>query len=419
MVFEIVTKELNKLYKDVQNVDKSTENSKLKQVISTYRYFKDNSKKYSEILEYIKDDSNLNTKTIEEMYKDNLKTSVSKLELFKKCPFSYYINYGLKLNLRKIYTISNMDIGSFMHAVLEKFSIYIFDNNISWKEVLLEKGQALKEKLNDIINEELDYSLSKHKESVKFAVLRQKLINTMQKVIITIAKGFNQSEFEPYGYELEFREGKLFSPIHIKLNEKEDMYLVGKIDRIDTAKINDKVYARIVDYKSSNKVLSIDDIKEGVSLQLVTYLHAFIESKKNLENIEITPSAMLYFNLSDKLINLSSYPVDSIKVQKEIAKNLRMNGIFLKDIEVIKKMDNKLETDERLIDISARTINSNSSKKVLEEVDYTKLCEDVKDILKQIGNEIMSGVVKIKPLKKKDVCKYCNFASVCRKDICL
>lgn len=420
LVFDSMTQEMSKVYKAVQNVGKYDKEARLKEVVSVYRYFEKNSKKYSDILRYIKDDSNLSQDNIQSIYGDSLKTSVSRLELFKKCPFSYYINYGLKLKPRKTYSISNMDIGSFMHAVLERFSIYLFENNIKWQEVLTEeKGNTLKVKLDEIINKELDYSLNKHKESVKFVVLRQKLINTMQKVIITIAKGFSQSEFEPYGYELEFREGKLFAPIQIKLNDKEDMYLVGKIDRIDTAKINDKIYARIVDYKSSNKTLSIDDIKEGVSLQLVTYLYAFIQSKKTIEDVEVIPSAMLYFNLSDKLINLSSYPVDSTKVQSQIIKNLRMNGIFLKDLEVIKKMDNKLETDERLIDISARTLNSNNSKKAIEKDEYIKLCEDVKGILKQIGNEVMSGVVKIKPLKKKDVCKYCNFASVCRKDICL
>ncbi|MNP27572.1 ATP-dependent helicase/deoxyribonuclease subunit B [compost metagenome] len=241
----------------------------------------------------------------------------------------------------------------------------------------------------------------------------------MKKVITTISKSFNQSEYVPYGYEIEFKEGSIFAPIHVKLSDDNDMFLVGKIDRIDILNVEDKSYARIVDYKSSSKDLSVDDIKEGLSLQLVTYLYAFIENMNKKEGITVLPSAMLYFNLSDKLVSLKNYTNDTKLIEKEIIKTLRMKGIFLSDTEIIKKMDKKVDSEERLIDISLRTINSNKSKRVLNQEDYSKLCTDATQILKQIGNEVLSGRVKIAPYKKRDVCKYCSYSSICRKDICL
>ena len=94
------------------------------------------------------------------------------------------MQYTLNIKPRKKEQINVMDIGSFMHAVLEKFSIYLLENKIAF-HAILDSGETLNEKyeniLLDIILKELDIELYKQKESVKFTVLRQKLINTMKK----------------------------------------------------------------------------------------------------------------------------------------------------------------------------------------------------------------------------------------------
>jgi ATP-dependent helicase/nuclease subunit B len=143
-----------------------------------------------------------------------------------------------------------------------------------------------------------------------------------------------------------------------------------------------------------------------------------------MENMEregknIIPSGMLYFNLSDKLLNLSEYIDNKDKIESECLKALRMKGIFLKDAKILEKMDSKFaSTDGKFIDVSSASISKNSNK-VLEQKEFENLCVEAKNILKNIGQEIVSGVVKIKPNKKADHCKYCEYSSVCRKDICV
>ncbi len=387
----------------------------LEQVISIYEYIKEN-KLYNDLFKYKKNDDNLKEETLNLLYNDNFNTSVSKLELFKKCPFSYYMKYLLKIEPRKEFEISSLDIGSFMHEVLEEFSKYLFCNNIFWHELL--KDNSWEEKLYCIIEKKLDLNLSNKKQSIKYEILKEKLINTMKKVVIVIAKSFNQSEFVPYGYEIEFKDGKIFAPIKIQIDEKRTMNIIGKIDRVDVLKLEDKMYVRVIDYKSSKKELKLDDIKEGISLQLITYLASFIENvNKTDENVEqILPAGMLYFNLSDKLINLSDYINDEEKIKKETIKALRMRGIFLKDVKIIEKMDNKLNTDDRLIEISKNSLNKENTDKALNIDEYNRLFIDTKNILKDIGNEIINGVVKIRPNRKTKYCKYCNYSSICRKD---
>jgi ATP-dependent helicase/nuclease subunit B len=291
--------------------------------------------------------------------------------------------------------------------------MYLFENGIEWHEILLDKDK-FKDILDNIINSELDKTFSKYKENVKYVILKQKLKATMNKVITVVAQSFNQSKFKPYGYEIEFKEGSMFAPIEIKLDNNKVMNIIGKIDRIDTLKVNDTIYARIIDYKSSSKSLSLEDIKEGLSLQLITYLSSFIN---NLNDEKVVPAGMMYFTLSEKLVNIKEYTKDEKDISKKIIESLRMKGIFLKDIEILNLMDNKIAEDARLIDVSTRTVSSNrKSNKLLEKDEFETLCLEIKDILKGIGNDILSGNVKIKPNKKANHCEYCEFSSVCRKD---
>ena len=81
-------------------------------------------------------------------------------------------------------------------------------------------------------------------------------------------------------------------------------------------------------------------------------------------------------------------------------------------------MDRNFESNSKdsLIDVTKASITRNSSK-VLEEKEFESLCEDTKRVLKQIGDEISSGKVKISPNKKENYCEFCKYSSTCRKNI--
>lgn len=402
----------------IKSIRDIKENDDISKIYSVYVYFK-NDERYSNILEFKKDDSNLNSEVLSIIYSDSFKTSVSKLEQYKKCPFSYFMQYILKVCPNKEAKLNVLELGSFMHGVLEAFSKTLLDKNISWREILEEDLENLKPQyekiLDDIIYDSIDKNLSKQKQSVKYMVLKRKLTNTMKKVIRVVALGFNQSEFEPYGYEIEFKENGVFLPMEIELDNGKVMKIIGKIDRVDMLNLRDSMYIRVVDYKSSSKELKIDKIKEGLSLQLISYMIALMENK-NQE--KIIPAGMVYFNLSDKLVSLSQYEQNNDKIKKELMKKLKMNGIFLKDLEILNKMDRNFETNsnECLIDVSKVSITRNSSK-VLEENEFEKLCENTKTVLKDIGKELSSGNVKIAPNKKENYCEFCKYSSVCRKSL--
>ena len=77
---------------------------------------------------------NIETTTIEKLYGNVLKTSVSKLETYKKCPFSYFLKYGLNLKQKEELKIQNFDTGSFIHEIIDLFFNQVKEENIQLTE---------------------------------------------------------------------------------------------------------------------------------------------------------------------------------------------------------------------------------------------------------------------------------------------
>ena len=51
----------------------------------------------------------------------------------------------------------------------------------------------------------------------------------------------------------------------------------GRIDRVDTCETDDKVYVKIIDYKTGNTSLDLVALYYGLQLQLAVYLDAAVE----------------------------------------------------------------------------------------------------------------------------------------------
>jgi len=402
----------------LKEINNETSEEEISKLYLRYLLYKDMDK-YNSILEYSRKDENLKDTTLKLIYKDKVNSSVSRLEQFNKCPFAYYAKYVLNIKERKEYVMSNLDIGSFMHEVIEKFSKYIVSKNIAWQDIVLDenKKENAKRKINEIVDKLFEEEYGKYLTSAKHIVLKSKLKKAIERSIFAIADSFNHSEFRPLGYEVEFEKGALFAPIEIKLDSGTSLLLRGKIDRIDSLNLGYSTYLRIVDYKSSDKNLKLSDIKSGISLQLMTYMWAMMENKDKLSSKNVIPAALSYFTLSNKILSIPTYEQDESKIIEQTKKALKLKGIYIRDLEILKKLDNNaLDSTESYLEVSKR--NMNSDEKVLPEEVFIEECNNIKQILKSIGEEIVKGCVKIKPnVNTKNACEYCEYKTVCRKNI--
>lgn len=356
--------------------------------------------------------NNLNQDNIQKLYGDNFETSISKLESYRRCPFSYYLKYGLKLSENTELKLQNMDTGTFMHEVIDEFFSVINKEGFNLKQIS-------EEEIERIVKEIVENKLSLSKNYVfnaipKYIVLSRRLKKVITNAIKYIINTLKYSDFKVLGTEIEFGKGKSYEPIEVNLDGGKKVQIIGKIDRVDIAENKDGKYIRIIDYKSSVKNVDLNEVVAGIQIQLLTYLDAV--SKKE----EAIPAGTLYFSLIEPVIKAKNKHLTDEQLEQEIRNNFKMNGLILGDVNVVKMMDNNLVKGNSSIVPAYIDKDGNLSKNkpsILEKDDFKKLQIKIEKIIKEISQNILTGQIQQKPIylykNKKTACDYCNFKAIC------
>lgn len=351
------------------------------------------------------------------LYGQPVVTSVSKLEKYTSCPFAFYVQYALGARERKVYRLSAPDVGTFMHTAIERFSRVVSEVDLSWRSIQREWCDSkVSEIVDDMLQNMKGTGISASK---RYTALTVRLKRVISRAVWLIAEQIKRSSFTPSEYEIGFGEKDKYPPIKIELDSGETINLTGRIDRIDTLKTEDGTYLRIVDYKSGNKDFRLSDVFYGLQLQLVTYMDAIQESGNN--DSPYLPGGILYFKIDDPIIRLNgSAPEEDIELA--IMKQLRMKGLLLADVKLIKEMDNTIDGASVIIPATVNkgdVLGKNSSAATMHQ--FNLLRKYVGKLLKDLCSEIMKGNVSIKPYKKKGTtsCQYCNYLPVCQFDTSL
>jgi ATP-dependent helicase/nuclease subunit B len=347
-------------------------------------------------------------KLINNLYGSNINSSVSRLEKFSLCPFSFFLKYGLNVKTRQIFKLETPDTGTFLHEVIDKFSNFVQENNMNWRD--LEKAWC-DEKVSEIVNDYLiSFRNSLFNSSNRLKNLGLKLKRILKRIVWLIVLQIKNSEFDVIGNEVEFGRGKQYKEIELELDGDNKITLSGKIDRIDLAKTSEGKYIRIIDYKSSNKEIKLSDVFYGLQLQLLVYLDA---ASLN----DFLPGGVLYLKLDDPIIK-SKKDLTSEELEYEIMKSLRMDGLILANARLIKAMDTNMDSESSLINLSQKKDGTYGKMPVATEKQFSDLKIHIRKTLKDIGNEIMKGNIKNLPIKKKNFtsCDYCEYKTICRFD---
>ena len=379
-----------------------------------YQWYKNNPQysyrleKALEGLEYTNLPEKISKNNVQKLYGDTLHTTVSRLEQYKSCEFSYYLKYGLKLSSKEKMDIKPVDTGSFMHDVVDTF----FKENESIKEI---SDEELKQILDKIIEEKL--SLPRNYIFTATAKYRN-LVRRLKKVIFYsmkyIVQSLKNSEFDVMQTELEFGNNT-YPPIEMTLDDGKRVSITGKIDRIDIAKAPNGKYIRIIDYKSSTKDIELNKVIAGLQLQLLTYVDAITQKE------EAEPAGALYFSLIEPKLASAKKEMSKEEIEQIIKKNYKMNGLVLADINVIKMMDKNLQTGKsEIIPVefnNSGEINYKNSKTVTKE-EFENLQKYTIKLIKQISKEILDGNIDLKPYyavnNKNTPCSYCEYKSICQ-----
>lgn len=353
--------------------------------------------------------------------------SVSKIERYAHCPFAFFVQYGLKAKERKVYSFAPPDLGNFLHKGLEKFSEIVEKENETW-------GYLEDSFCSDAIDQVIEYLLSMEENSILISSKRheyvtKRLKRVLLRMVLVINEQMNRGNFKPLGYEISFgsRPEDNYPPIEITLSSGEKLTLEGKIDRVDKAEIQGENYYRVIDYKSGKTELNLNEVYEGLQIQLLTYLDAILTLEKTLNMQDTNPAAMLYLSIDDPLVEEKKSLTEE-ELKEEILKSMKMRGLVIKDVNVVKEMDSKIEGGgtSSIIPASLKKSKDNEgdaefSERGTSAISYKgfeALRDHMKENIVKICEDMLSGIIDIEPCKtgENSQCDYCQYKSICQFD---
>lgn len=378
-----------------------------------YQYYNNNWKEKLqrdlEGLNYTNLPKEIQKENIDKLYGSTLKTSVSRLEKYRSCPFSYYLQYGLKLKEKEQLKIQSFNTGSFMHETIDEFFQQVKQEGLNLAE--LEEEPILK-----IVSQIIDENLNLSKNFIfiataKYKVLVRRLKKIVSKALKYIIETIIHSDFNIEGTEVEFGKKGKHKPIILELEDGKKIEITGKIDRIDTANSQEGKYVRIIDYKSSAKNIDLNEVYAGLQIQLLTYTDAIVKQE------DMIPAGIFYFSLLEQMVKADKRMSEEER-EEMIRKNFRMKGLIIADVKMIKMNDNTLKSGSSKLVPAALTASGTINEKWtngVKQEEFKILQDYISRTIKEIAKEIFSGKIEVKPYYKKGKtpCKYCEYKAIC------
>lgn len=379
--------------------------------------WKETATKVFSSLTYQNRTSDLTAETTLDLYGNTITASVSRMELFQSCPFSHFANHGLRLKERQVFRLEAPAIGDLFHAALKIIAETVMQDNILWSDLTREQCERLaKDAVNILapkLQNEILLSTNRHH------YIKRKLEQIISRASYILSEHAKLSGFSPVDLELEFGPKGKIPPLTFGLKNGRKMDLVGRIDRVDKGEVDNEVFLRVIDYKSSAHELNMNEVYYGLSLQMLTYLDLIITNSSLLVEKEAHPAGVLYFHVHNPILT-SKKILTLEEIEEELLKKFKMNGLMLGEEKVINLMDVTLEKGDSAIVPAGLKIDGTLTKrsKVATKEEFGYLQRFVRNKYLEIGNSITEGKVDIAPyrLKEKTPCTFCAFKSVCQFD---
>lgn len=354
----------------------------------------------------------------QKLYKSPFKTSISRLEKFNGCQFAHFIEYGLRPRDRKIFAMEAPDIGELFHLGLLNFARSLKEMGMEWKDLEQKQCFALIDGIMDQLV--LDYNSGILKSSPRYEYLVTRLKRICRRAAWTLTLHIKRGDFVPAYYEVSFGLQGTLPPMVFELDSGEKVYLEGRIDRVDLLETGEDIYVRVIDYKSGSKDLSLSDIYNGFSLQLFLYLDSVLRAVPAFSGKTPQPGGVFYFKIDDPMINTDSRDKDLI--EREILKKMKMTGLVVRDVNVIRQMDRDIAGYSEILPVQVTKNDEVGAKSnALTELEFAALIKHINQQVGEISAAILEGRTGIMPSNYdgNTACRYCQFRSVCQFDVLL
>ncbi len=272
-------------------------------------------------------------------------------------------------------------IGSIIHEVMESVTNRIIENKPALSDIELSK---LIHKLT-IPLEQLN------PKDIKIPIVKSLLTKQMRDVLTHLKDIEADTNFKPISSEAEF-----YYTINNNINIK------GYVDRTD----KHLDYLRVIDFKSSDQNLSEKLFKQGLQLQLITYL--LVMSEKH----QLNPAGAFYHTMRIANTNVKAgvakktkdmfYPLTDASIEQDYLQNNRLNGWHFKPV------DNDYSSKNYVGGLSE---NKAGLSVYGQPKNFETVAKRLQTIYSNIYNDLSNGIIDCIPINNP--CAYCDYHSIC------
>ena len=346
---------------------------------------------------YTRPADGLTKEVAKQLYGEHFQDSITRIERFSACAFAHFLTYGLRLRERQTYEFQPLDLGNVCHSVLEYYSRKLKEEHLSWTEIEEEKRQ-------EYIDDSVEHAISDYGNSVLYSSARNEYMIERMKRLLTrtiwaLTKQLEAGDFVPVAYEMRFEN--------------------GKIDRVDLCKDKDKVYVKVLDYKTGSKAFDVVALYHGLQLQLMVYMDAAVKmTQKHYPDSEVIPAGVFYYRLNDPLVEKKVVGEEE-EIWQKVLKELKVDGVMnLKD-ETLEHLDHCQAGESAVIPVKYNKNGSLSkNSKVASEQEFEVMMRHALGKVLKVHQKILSGEVAAFPYRRKQEsgCDYCAYRHICGFD---
>lgn len=294
--------------------------------------------------------------------------SYSSLNELCKCSFRYYLDYIVKVNPNEDTFATS--IGNIFHGVLEKSYEEDFDFEKEWNREV----DSLEIELS---NMEKFYLESLHDELIF--------------ILDTIRDQEKHSKLKRHALEKR---------ILINVNKDPEINFKGFIDKMAYDEIDGEKILVIVDYKTGNPELSINEVPYGINMQLPVYVFL---AKSSMPDYKVGGFYL------QKILSAE------VEIEKK-RESLKLQGYSSDDIKVLRIIDETYENSKVIKGLKTKEDGFYSYSKVLSEIEIDKLSKLVEEKVKDACQILLDADFKINPKSvdgKLIGCDFCKYKDIC------
>lgn len=361
-------------------------------------------------------DETVSAETAAMLFPRDIPLTQSRLDAFVLCRFGYYCRYVLKLEEKKDASLTAVNVGTFLHRVLELFFARTEGEKLPLAE---ERMVALTDEIVSTVVEEICPPGAK---SGRADYLFTRLKRCVLPMLRALGDEFAQSEFRPVRFELAIGTGEAdaLPAWAIPTGDGHNVRLRGKVDRLDAWRDGDDTYIRVVDYKTGAKKFSPEDVSIGVNTQLLLYLFSILhcpagEFRRSLTGRRdgiLRAAGALYFSArpgesrSDVLL-----PPEAAETR--VREDIDRSGVLLADERVLRAMEPELSG--KYLPVKAKK-DGFSGKAALSSEELAAMEQELCDTVARIGREMCSGGAQAQPhaIHGQNPCEWCAMKPLCR-----